>query len=145
MVCAVDCRYVCPDHSYFRPSPHVTQQMVQYSVPFCLGNLSTSRCLPNWEACYRTNVANLASRSSPIKLIMAKVPIVTSAVLASTEGNGPSARLMRKTKKLEQNPAVFRVAYFWYTHPYLDQAEMGSGVLVVTNGNLCEPNNLSPN
>ena len=65
-------------------------------------------------------------------MAMAKVPVVTGAFLGSTDGDGPFARLMRKTKSLEEQPGVLSTSLF-LGHPYLDLPEMGSGGLVVAD------------
>jgi len=65
--------------------------------------------------------------------VMAKVPVITSALNGSTQGDGPFARLMRHTKSLEEHPAVLSTSLLM-VHPNLDQPDMGSGAVVVTDG-----------
>ena len=74
----------------------------------------------------------LAGRCRPT-MAMAKVPVVTGAINGSTEGAGPFADLMRRAKALEAEDGVLSTSMF-LVHPYLDLAEMGSGALVVTDG-----------
>lgn len=66
-------------------------------------------------------------------MAMAKVPVLTGGVNGSTDGDGPFAELMRRTKALEAEPGVLSASLF-LVHPYLDQPDMGSGALVVTDG-----------
>ena len=73
----------------------------------------------------------LAGRCRPT-MAMAKVPVVTGAFLASTEDDSPFARMMLQTKALEERSAVLSTSLF-LVHPYLDQPEMGSGGLVITD------------
>ena len=67
-------------------------------------------------------------------MAMAKVPVITSAICASTDGDGPFANLMRYTKSIEQKPEVLSTSLF-LVHPYMDCPHMGSGGLVITNDN----------
>ena len=66
-------------------------------------------------------------------MAMAKVPVLTSAINASTEGEGPFADLMRLAKSWEDQDGVLSTSVF-LVHPYLDCSEMGSGGLVITDG-----------
>ncbi|MGE0605948.1 MAG: M81 family metallopeptidase [Pirellulales bacterium] len=76
----------------------------------------------------------LAGRCRPI-MALAKVPVLTSGCLGHTEGPGPFADLMRETKSLESRQEVLSTSLF-LVHPYVDQPDMGSGCLVITNGNI---------
>ena len=66
-------------------------------------------------------------------MAMAKVPILTSAINASTVGEGPFADVMRLAKSFEQQPGILSTSAF-HAHATLDVAEMGGGGLVITNG-----------
>ena len=68
-------------------------------------------------------------------MAMAKVPVITSAINGSTDGDDPFADLMRCTKSLEQREGVLSASLF-LIHPYMDVAGMGSGGLVVTDGDI---------
>lgn len=74
----------------------------------------------------------MAGRCRPT-MAMAKVPVVTGAINGSTEGAGPFADLMRRAKGLEADTGVLSSSMF-LVHPYLDLPDMGSGALVVTDG-----------
>ena len=74
----------------------------------------------------------VAGRCRPT-MAMAKVPVVTGAINGSTEGAGPFADLMRRAKALEADAGVLSTSMF-LVHPYLDLPDMGSGALVVTDG-----------
>ena len=74
----------------------------------------------------------VAGRCRPA-MAMAKVPVVTGAINGSTDGAGPFADLMRRAKALEAEAGVLSTSMF-LVHPYLDLPDMGSGALVVTDG-----------
>ena len=76
----------------------------------------------------------LAGRCRPA-MAMAKVPVVTGAIHGSTLGDDPFAQLMRQTKAYEERPDILSTGLF-LVHPYLDQPEMGSGALVITDGDM---------
>ncbi len=75
----------------------------------------------------------LAGNCRP-KMAMAKVPVITSAIHGSTV-DGPFARLMQHTKSLEARHDVLSTSLL-LIHPYMDVEEMGSGGLVITDGDL---------
>ena len=62
-----------------------------------------------------------------------RVPVITSAINGSTNDDDPFAELMRHTKSLEQQDEVLSTSLF-LIHPYMDVADMGSGGLVITDG-----------
>ena len=66
-------------------------------------------------------------------MAMAKVPVLTGAVNASTDGDTPFADLMRLAKSWEAQDGVLSTSVF-LVDPYLDCTDMGSGGLVVTDG-----------
>lgn len=66
-------------------------------------------------------------------MAMAKVPILTSAINASTVGEGPFADVMRLAKSFEEQPGILSTSAF-HAHATLDVPEMGGGGLVITNG-----------
>ena len=76
----------------------------------------------------------LTGRCRPT-MAVAKVPVITSAIHASTEGDDPFAHLMRRAKTLEGQHGVLSTSMI-LVHPYLDQPEMGSGAIVITDGDL---------
>ena len=65
-------------------------------------------------------------------MAVAKVPVITGAINASTEGDDPFAEVMRFTKAREKEEGVLSTSLF-LVHPYLDLPEMGSGGLVITD------------
>ncbi len=65
-------------------------------------------------------------------MAMAKVPILTSAINASTVGEGPFADVMRLAKSFEEQPGILSTSAF-HAHATLDIAEMGGGGLVITD------------
>ncbi len=76
----------------------------------------------------------LAGRCRPA-MAMAKVPVITGAIRGSTHGDDPFAQLMRRTKAYEGQPGILSTSLF-LVHPYLDQPGMGSGALVITDGDM---------
>ena len=68
-------------------------------------------------------------------MAMAKVPVITSAIHGSTEGDDPFAQIMRTAKTHEGHNGVLSTSVF-LVHPYLDQPDMGSGALVITDDDM---------
>ena len=68
-------------------------------------------------------------------MAMAKVPVITSAINGSTEGDDPFAKIMHTAKALEGRDDVLSTSVF-LVHPYLDQPDMGSGALVITDNDM---------
>jgi microcystin degradation protein MlrC len=68
-------------------------------------------------------------------MAMAKVPVITSAIHGSTDGSGPFARLVQRANALETRTNVLSTNMI-LVHPYLDQPQMGSGAIVVTDNDL---------
>ncbi|MEC7842339.1 MAG: M81 family metallopeptidase [Candidatus Latescibacterota bacterium] len=66
-------------------------------------------------------------------MVMAKVPVLTSGICGATAGDGAFARHMRFAKECEGRDGVLSTSVF-LVHPYLDQPDLGSGGLVVTDG-----------
>ena len=65
-------------------------------------------------------------------MAIAKVPILTSAINASTVGDGPFADVMRLAKSFEELPGVLSTSAF-HAHATIDVAELGGGGLVITD------------
>ena len=65
-------------------------------------------------------------------MAMAKVPILTSAINASTVGEGPFADVMRFAKSFEKQPGILSTSAL-HAHATLDIPEMGGGGLVITD------------
>ena len=80
----------------------------------------------------RLMLDRLAGKCRPT-MAFGRVPVITSAINGSTNGDDPFAELMRHTKSLEQQDGVLSTSLF-LIHPYMDVADMGSGGLVVTDG-----------
>mgnify|MGYP001158564139 FL=1 len=84
----------------------------------------------------RAIVDILAGRLNPV-MAMAKVPVVVSAINGRTRLPGPFAEIMNEAKRVERQRDLYSVNPI-LVHPYLDQPDMGGGVMVVANGNLAE-------
>lgn len=114
---------------------HVTEQMV-----------FNANALVAWETYPHADAFSTGQRGARLLLetldghcrptmAMAKVPVITGAIHGSTQGNDPFARLMRQTKALENQHDVLSTSLL-LVHPYLDQPQMGSGGLVITDGEM---------
>lgn len=112
---------------------HVTRQMVRHADALVAWETYPHRdAFETGQRGARVLLDAVHGRTTPT-MAMANVPVITSAINASTNGNNPFAELMRHTKSLEANPEVLSTSLF-LGYPYLDVPEMGSGALVVTNG-----------
>jgi len=74
----------------------------------------------------------LAGRCRPT-MALAKVPVITSAIHGGTGTPGPFRDVMQYAKWHERLPGVLSTSVF-LVHPYLDLPGMGSGAVVVTDG-----------
>lgn len=75
-------------------------------------------------------------------MAVAKVPVITSAIHGSTRGDGPFARIMAFAKEMEKDEAVLSTSAF-LIHPNLDLPGMGSGGLVVADGDAARAEELA--
>ena len=111
---------------------HVTEEMVRHAD-----------ALLAWETYPHHDQYSTGQRATRLLLdmldgrcrptmAMGKVPVITSAIHGSTNGDDPFADLMRYTKSLEQQDGVLSTSLF-LIHPYMDCENMGSGGLVVTD------------
>ncbi|MEM7134879.1 MAG: M81 family metallopeptidase [Chloroflexota bacterium] len=82
----------------------------------------------------RLLIDTLAGHCHPT-MAVAKVPVITSAIHASTHEDDPFAHLMMQAKALEDEPDVLSTSMI-LVQPYLDQPDMGSGAVVVTDNNV---------
>ncbi len=112
---------------------HVTEKMVR-----------CADALVAWETYPHRDSVETGSRGTRLLLdaldgkvkptmAMAKVPVLTGAVNASTDGETPFADLMRLAKSWEGQDGVLSTSVF-LVNPYLDCTEMGSGGLVIADG-----------
>jgi len=112
---------------------HVTQTMVE-----------GADALVAWETYPHRDAFSTGQRGASLLLetlkgncrpsmVMAKVPVITGAIHGSTDGDDPFALIMRRAKALEGRDGVLSTSVF-LVQPFLDQPDMGSGALVITNG-----------
>ncbi|MCC7265676.1 MAG: M81 family metallopeptidase [Candidatus Latescibacteria bacterium] len=114
---------------------HVTPAMVQHADALVAWETYPHRdALSTGQRGARLLLDTVAGRCRPARA-MAKVPVVTSGVRGSTEWGDPFGRIMAAAKVLEGQPGILSTSAFM-VHPYLDQPGMGSGGLVVTDGDL---------
>jgi microcystin degradation protein MlrC len=69
------------------------------------------------------------------RMALAKVPVLSSGVRGMTFGDAPMAHLTRRARELEKEPGILSVSIF-HVQPSNDLAGMGSGGLVITDGDL---------
>jgi microcystin degradation protein MlrC len=63
----------------------------------------------------------------------AKLPLLLTAFHATTDGDAPFGQLMRRAKALEREAGILSSSLF-FVGSYIDVPEMGSGALVVSDG-----------
>jgi len=66
-------------------------------------------------------------------MVMAKVPVLTGAIHGSTEDDDPFAQVMKIAKGFEGRDGILSTSVIM-AHPYLDFEGLGSGGLVVADG-----------
>ena len=74
----------------------------------------------------------LEGRCKPA-MVVAKVPVLTGAIHGSTEDDDPFAEVMRLAKAEEGRDGILSTSAI-LVHPYLDFAGMGSGAVVISDG-----------
>jgi microcystin degradation protein MlrC len=113
---------------------HATGDMVRYSDGLIAWETYPHRdAFTTGERGARLLVGILEGRHRPT-MAMAKVPVITSPVMGSTDGDDPFAHIMRLAKSYESRKGVLSTSVF-LVFPYLDQEGMGSGALVITDDN----------
>ena len=115
---------------------HVTEEMV-----------SQSSAIIAWETYphldpYETGIRGAKILQSILEdnikptMFFSKVPLLHSAINASTFGNTPFAKSMNNLKEEEKNNKDVLSTSFIHVDPYIDQKFMGGGAIVITNNNL---------
>jgi microcystin degradation protein MlrC len=66
-------------------------------------------------------------------MAVAKVPVLVAGCESMTFGDAPMAEMVRRGEQLEQDPRILSVSVF-HVQPYLDLEGMGSGGIVITDG-----------
>jgi microcystin degradation protein MlrC len=111
---------------------HVTERMIRHS-----------EALLAWETYPHKDSYTTGQRGARMLLdiiegkvhptmALAKVPVIVGGVRGNTEGEGPFADIMRFAKSLEGYQDILSTSVFLVT-PYLDEADMGGGALVITD------------
>lgn len=111
---------------------HITEKMVQLST--AMFGWETYPHMDSFTTGARAAnlmIRTLAGEVNPVQ-VMAQVPVLTSAINASTERAGPFFDLMKKIKNWERTNQILSGSLF-LVHPYIDRPEMGSGALIITN------------
>jgi microcystin degradation protein MlrC len=112
---------------------HVTQAMVSGASAMLAWETYPHRdAYSTGERGARLLLDTVAGRCRPV-MAMAKVPVITAGVHGGTDGDGAFARLMRHAKSLEGSGGILSTSVL-LVHPYLDQPDLGSGCLVVADG-----------
>jgi microcystin degradation protein MlrC len=112
---------------------HITSAMVTHADALVAWETYPHRDSESTGARGAQLLVNALKKNQQLAMVMAKVPVITGGIWGSTEDDGAYAQLMRQTKALERQEHVLSTSLF-LTHPYLDQPQMGSGCLVVTDG-----------
>jgi microcystin degradation protein MlrC len=68
-------------------------------------------------------------------MALAKVPMLVSGCEGQTFGDAPMAHLTRRARALEAEPGFLSISCF-HVHPNLDVPGLGSGAIVVTDGDI---------
>lgn len=111
---------------------HVTADMVHNADGLVAWETYPHRdAVSTGERGARLLMDTLEGRCRPT-MAMAKVPVITSAIHGSTEGDDPFAHIMRRAKAFEARAAVLSTSAI-LVHCVLDQPGMGSGALVITD------------
>ena len=76
---------------------------------------------------------DLVSGGKNAAMAFAKVPLLASGVRGMTFGDAPMAHLTAAARLLERQPGILSVSIV-QVHPFNDLPEMGSGALVITDG-----------
>ncbi len=112
---------------------HVTQAMVSGASAMLAWETYPHRdAYSTGERGAQMLLDTVAGRCRPV-MAMVKVPVITSGVHGSTDGDGAFARLMRYAKSREGSNGILSTSVL-LVHPYLDQPGLGSGGLVVADG-----------
>ena len=121
---------------------HVSDEMVQNADALVAWETYPHRdAFSTGERGARLLVDTVAGACRPT-MAMAKVPVLTGGVRGATAPDEPFGRLMSFGKNFEQIEGVLSVSVF-LVHPYLDVPKMGSGGLVVTDGDLDKAKDLA--
>ncbi len=115
---------------------HVTQEMV-----------TQSSAIIAWETYphldpYETGIRGAKILKSILEdnvkptMFFSKVPLLHSAINASTFGDTPFAKSMNNLKEEEKNNKNILSTSFIHVDPYIDQKFMGGGAIVITNDNM---------
>ena len=112
---------------------HVTPVMVRHADALVAWETYPHRDSEETGARGARLLVELLETGTRPAMVMVKVPVITGGILGGTNGDGAFAQLMRQTKAMENEEDVLSTSLF-LTHPYLDQPHMGSGALVVTDG-----------
>ena len=122
---------------------HVTKEMVE-----------NSSAILAWEQYphldpYETGVRGskllreiLENKIKP-KMYFSKIPILHSAINASTFGDTPFAEIMRDLKNEEKNNPNILSSSLIHVDPYIDQNNMGGGAIIITNNDIEIAKNIS--
>jgi microcystin degradation protein MlrC len=114
---------------------HITEEMVRFADAILAWETYPHHDqFPTGQRAARLLLDMIAGECRPT-MVMAKVPVITSAVHGSTNDEDPFADLMRFTKNLEKRNNVLSTSLI-LIHPYMDVANMGSGGLVITDDDI---------
>ena len=122
---------------------HVTQEMIE-----------NSSAILAWEQYphldpYETGVRGskllreILEKNIKPTMYFSKIPLLHSAINASTFGNTPFAEIMRDLKVEEANNRHILSSSLIHVDPYIDQNNMGGGVIIITNNDIEKAKSIS--
>ena len=124
---------------------HVTETMVKNSDAILAWE--TYPHLDPYETGIRGSrlMKDILEKKVKPKMFFSKVPLLHSAINASTFGETPFANLMKKLKEEEKNNPKILSTSLIHVDPYIDQENMGGGAIVITDDDMETAKNVSIN
>jgi microcystin degradation protein MlrC len=114
---------------------HVTQKMVEFSDAIIgFTHYPHDDTFTTGERSANLMFKILRGEAHPV-MAMAKVPVICSGINGMTFGDAPMAHLTRRARELENDPSILSVSIF-HVQPSIDIPGMGSGGLVIADGDL---------
>ncbi len=114
---------------------HITEAMVTESDALLAWETYPHRDAFETGSRGATALLDILAGSLRPTMAVAKVPVMVSAIHGGTEPPGPFADLMHRAKRWERDGTAYSAGAI-LVHPYLDLPNLGSGGLVITNGEM---------
>ena len=122
---------------------HVTQEMIENSTAILAWEQYPH--LDPYETGVRGSklLREILEKNIKPTMYFSKIPILHSAINASTFGDTPFAKIMRSLKEEEKNNPHILSTSLIHVDPYIDQNNMGGGAIVITNDDIEKAKNIS--